>query len=354
MEYVKVIGEKLGGRIKSYPEDFIVEEVHKDFICTVNYTLIDKIKTYFVKGKGDQLHFTLIKKNLNTFQAIEILAKKLRVSKKRFGVCGNKDKVAVTSQRVSVYNINPKELRKIKLRTIKIKDLKFENYRLNPGNLLGNRFTITIRDIPYSKSEIIKKLEHFKERVGMGIPNYFGPQRFGDKREVNHLVGEEVVKGNYERAVKILLTHLGKESEDATKARRFLRDNWGKFKEALKLYPKSLDIEIKVLNSLVSGKSYKEALDSLPPQIKNIFVHAYQSYLFNKKLTNLIKNGLVPKTIVVSPIKTKDLSFKGYERKTMIVPKDFEIVKVKDGLATIRFFLEKGSYATVVLNELLN
>lgn len=352
MEYL-IDTKGISGVIKKEPDDFIVEEVIPNKINTIDYTLKDRFNSFTSKFKEplEQTHFTLIKRNYNTFRAINVLASKLHTSRKRFGVGGNKDKIAVTSQRVSAWKIPIKDLTKIKITDIKLKDFEYSDKRIQIGDLIGNRFTIKIQG-----TNDIDTIKEFIDKSGKGIPNYFGPQRFGEKRPINHKVGEELIAGRFEKAVKIILTEPGDEGEDAKIARTFLRENWGEFSEAIKNYPDRLGIEKAVLNSLIQEKNYKRAFLSIPLQVRKIFVHAYQSHLFNRKLNNMVRNRLISYDILLSPVKVsgiRELNCPGTTRKTLFFPKDFYVVDSGKDFVTIRFTLDKGCYASVLLKELM-
>ena len=360
MKYELLTSSKgIGGSIKETPEDFIVEEIHKDGVCTIDYKIGERVRDFFstFKKKKEHTHFVLIKRNYNTFRAINLISKRVRLSKKRFGVAGNKDKVAVTAQRVSVWNVPISKLIKIRIKEITLKDFEYSNKRIQPGNLLGNRFTIRIKNIKLSREEIEKRVNEFSTQIKKGLPNFFGPQRFGIIRNINHIVGEKIALGKFEDAVKVFLVESGDESEDAAKARAFLRKNWGTFYEAIKLFPRYLGLEKAILNSLIVKKDFVKALRAIPLSIRKLLIHSYQSYLFNRKLTNAIRNKLVPKNILLSPLKVrgmKELECKGTYRQSLFFPKNFEIVKIEDNAITISFFLDKGCYSTIMLNELMN
>jgi len=223
--------------IKLYPEDFCVEEVieikHK---------------------KNDCLVFTLEKKNENTIDAIKKIAGILNLPFKNFGYAGLKDKNAVTRQKVSVKEIRKEDL-KIDLENIKISEIEGGD-RIKIGNHLGNKFTIVIRNV----NEI--------EDIGEGFPNFFGEQRLGG----NETVGHEILKGDYERAVKNLLMKEGMEKEIENE----------EFDKLLEKYPDTY--EKRILKFLIRKKDYLKALKSLPSDILTLYMHAYQSFIFNELL----------------------------------------------------------------------
>ena len=118
-------------KIKQQVDDFKVEE------------LIDINKS----KDGEYTYFWLEKTNWNTTRAIQQIAKKCRISLKRFGWAGTKDKIGITKQLVSVWKIEPEVLENVKLKDIKIKIKGKGDNRINLGDLKGNRFKIIIRDL---------------------------------------------------------------------------------------------------------------------------------------------------------------------------------------------------------------
>ncbi len=354
------IGMGLGGQIKSLPEDFIVEEVHENRICTVNYTLLQRFADWVPKRKRNYLHFTLVKRNLTTQRAVGVLAKALRISKHRLSYAGMKDRVAVTGQRISIKDCGVRELRKLDLGGIVVKGFSYMDGRIYPGNLIGNRFTVTIRGIAKPKEEIKWLVERFGERVKLGVRNYFGEQRFGSRRN-NHIVGNYILKEKFEDAVKEFLTGnpLGKGDW-----RRYLAERWGSWHEGLRRFPKMFRLERGVLQGLQNGRSYRSVMKRMP--LSKLMVHSYQSRVFNEMLKEmdqipdelpLVGNdtevkGVVGKILEQDGIRPEYFGFRGTVRKSFFVPEGFEVLEVEEGLCRIRFTLPKGSYATVLLREL--
>lgn len=367
----------IGGRLRQRAEDFIVEEIP-------------------VKKSNESDEHTIFwmeKLNWDTNQALRAIAKKLHVSVKRFGIAGTKDKRALTKQRVSVWKILPEELEKISVRDIKIYGLE-RGDRISLGDMKGNKFNVIIRDISLSKDEIEKRLTNlFKELKKM--PNSFGPQRFGEVRELTHLVGKEILKGNFEEATKLYLCKIFEgEPEDAKKAREFLAENWNKdgFKKALDIFPIRLRYERAMLDYLSKyPNDYAGCIRRLPKRLRKMFLNAYQSAIWNeiaeKLIEKRIKNAKIPlvgfNTVlnpknsvhkeIIEILKKDDIVLEdfivksmpelkcyGSERNIFIEPKDIKIIKIfEDELnqgkmaAEVAFTLPSGSYATVFLKEIM-
>jgi len=370
----------IGGQIKTYPEDFIVEEIGLDNkICSVNYGFIDVISDMLPKKKKEHLHLTLVKRNYTTERAISQLSHSFRISKSRFGFAGTKDKRALTAQRISIWNVDLKKAKSLRLKDLILKNFSYSDRRINIGDLNGNRFTITIRDIEHPE-----KLPDFSNKIKYGFPNFFGPQRFGIQRTVNHLIGKQILNGNFEGAAMIFLTSSGDENDEAKNAREFASKNWGNWNEILKIWPRNLGLEAAVINYLVKyPNDYANALRKLPKNIRRMFVHAFQSYIFNNVISELVANKItvpiqlpiigyetklegdtgeiITKLLKEEQIKLEDfkinrmpeLSEPGIMRNSLIFPKNFKILKIKDKTLKIQFTLDKGSYATIVLFAML-
>ena len=258
-------------KIKQEAEDFVVEEV---------------ISLPELKEGGEYTYFWLTKRNWTTVRAIQQISKKCGVSIKRFKFAGTKDKVAVTKQLVSVWKVDPSKLEKVKLKDIDIEVVGRGDERVSLGDLEGNDFTIIVKDL--SESEL-KTAKERKDVVSFGFPNYFGEQRFG--RGNTHLVGRSILLGDLEGAVKLLLAKVGEgELEETKKFREDCQKRWGEWDSLLKDVPKYLGIESSLLNYLVKNKTdFGGAIRKLPKKIRKLYIHAYQSYLFNRALSKYLK-----------------------------------------------------------------
>jgi len=270
MDYYITDGNGCGGVIKSCAEDFLVSEVFEELGYEGGrYLVLDVEKT-----------------NWDTHHLIREMARKLRISQKRFGWAGTKDKKAVTSQRISIMNLDESALSSITLPDLKIRVLGKTNRAVGLGDLLGNRFRIKIRDLrcPDPAARFAAITSEIEEHSG--VPNYFGVQRFGDIRPVTHKVGEALVRGKIEEAAFIYLAlPFPGELEKTRVARERLWDTRD-IPAALKEFPEYLHFELAMLNFLVEHPGdYAHSFDVLSVNLRRLFVHAYQSYLFNRILS---------------------------------------------------------------------
>lgn len=347
--------------IKREPEDFIVEEITPD----KKILKTDGEYSFDGKSTGDQLVCVLWKRRWDMNLAIREIAGRLHISKKCIGFAGTKDKRAISTQRISIYRIKP-NVSELKIRDIRIFPLCYSSERVELGDLWGNRFTVKV----YTKKKIDKK--KLKK-----IPNFFGAQRFGDSRPLTHLVGKEIINGDFEKAVKMYLAKVfPKEGNEAKEARKKLGKDWN-YGAALHYFPMSLGFERTMIAHLSEHPNdYIGALRKLPKFLKIMFVHAYQSHLFNEFLKEVISKKLkyetgplfgtqtLPKNEVEAKILKKsglecrdffirdmtEMSSRGERRNLWIEPEDFEVLEKKKDYVVVRFSLPKGCYATTVLD----
>jgi tRNA pseudouridine13 synthase len=277
MEYYLTDTPGCSGVLRSSPEDFQVDEIYSD-------------QDY--KG-GRFLVIEVTKKDWDTHHLIREMSRRLRISQKRIGWAGTKDKRALTKQRMSIMNLDESDLERIRLPDLEIRVLGKSNRGVSLGALLGNRFMINIRELECSAPEDIFSAITEEIRSHGGLPNYFGVQRFGETRPVTHKVGEALAKGQIEEAVFIYLAlpFLG-EPERTRDARQELWENRD-VAQALKTYPDYLRYEMAMLNYLVAHPGdYAGSFQVLSPNLQRLFIHAYQSYLFNLMLSRRLTAGL--------------------------------------------------------------
>ena len=400
----------LGGELKRRIEDFVVEEILEDgTVCELeqlNQTPPQKIALAIPTNpnptKMDQLHVRMEKFSIETTFAIRTLSRGTGGSVKRIGYAGLKDKRALTCQRISIWRPDVAKLSKFFVKGLALHHAQWSDKRIDLGMLRGNKFTIIIRNIDGNEEDIRKKIEEFSLQLSQGVPNYFGEQRFGGYREITHVVGKLLLQNRTEEAI---MEYLCKESEgeqdalrDARKRLRETRD----FGAALKEFPDSAHFEIAMLNHLVNLPSdFAGAFQRLPAQTRYLFTHAYQSHVFNLIVAERVKRGLfypmegdvvengIP-TAVLPGIRSKlakgipgeieqdvmtrekitpaffanpnmnELASWGGRKPILLRVHEFRLNKIMTDAfypekmaASVSFWLDKGSYATVALRELL-
>ena len=284
-------------KIKQIPEDFVVNEVLKLHV-----------------SNGDYNYYLLKKTNRNTMDVV----KHLKNKGFKVGFAGLKDKNAVTTQYISVY----RKRISFEIDNVELKYLGSGRKPIYMGQLEGNEFIITIRDLD-------KKLDDVKEVV-----NYFGEQRFSWQ---NVDLGRSLVKRDFKDVCKRL----------------------------------ELDVH---------RNDYVNAMRAFGLKKLKFFIHAYQSHLWNEvvkgiekkgklsifgfltkdeRYTGILKKeGITRKDFIIKQV--PELSSEGSERDILMQVKGFKTLKFGDDelnkgkkKQVVKFFLPKGCYATVVVESLL-
>ena len=219
------------------PEDFIVEE----------------LPLYEPSQVGTHTFFAIRKRNLTTLEAINRIARDLQVQSRQFGYAGLKDKNAVTTQILSVEGVAPERVLKVQQSDIEILWAERHTHKLRVGHLRGNRFEITLRDIPQNTLSFVETI--MTRLTTLGVPNRFGAQRFGNKND-SHLIGRALVKAEWERVVRYMITDETLQVDDV--ARRMQRE--------------------------LARKPVERVVSSIPHRLRKLFLSAYQAYLFNRVL----------------------------------------------------------------------
>ena len=282
----------VGGRIRQLLEDFVVEELLVDGSLA---EVSAPVKGWEPAGEGPYLVCVLVKRRWDTFLAVRQVAERLRISQKCIRFAGIKDTKALTAQHISLQNVSPSKVLDVQIKDIKLYPQRFSKERMYSQLIKGNRFHITIRGIEHPASVIEQRAESVQneiERLG-GVPNFFGHQRFGTIRPNTHLVGKHLTKGDAERAALAFLAEPSvHEHPEAREARQQLQDTLD-FKEALESFPRFLRYERFMLHHLARYPSdYVGAFRTLPRRLRKLFVQGYQSYLFNRFISERIRRGI--------------------------------------------------------------
>ncbi|MCD4807259.1 MAG: tRNA pseudouridine(13) synthase TruD [Methanococcoides sp.] len=279
----------IGGKLRQQTEDFGVIEITNREEGT----------------EGKYLIVELTKRNWETHHLIRDLTRILRISQKRIGFAGTKDKRAVTTQKISIYDVGEEEVQNVHLKDTELKILGRSNKGLELGNLTGNEFIITVRDIDTDKNELESRLSQTTASIKEqgGVPNFFGIQRFGALRPITHVVGESIVRNDIEKAaLAYIAASYPDEPEDTQQVRDRVFETRN-YIEGLKEYPLQLRYERAMMHHLVSSpEDYAGSFETLPANIRKMFVHAYQSYIYNTIICARIKKGLPLNRAVVGDI----------------------------------------------------
>lgn len=393
----KVVG--IDGRIKQSPDQFVVKEIiDSSFDVSTNSDSEHLYPLYQLKKNG-------IDSNHAVKEAETATGLKLKV-------VGLKDARAVTTQYASVNAKQRNAKNKLVTEHCTLDLIGYTSKPIAKGKLVGNRFIIKIND---SRGNIEQSIAELQEYIVRNlVANFYGYQRFGSSRPVTHLVGKQIVKRNFREAVNLFLCYSSEhESEHSKEIRDMCKDD-SNFEHVLSIMPSKMDLESVMIEELIKSNDPIKAIRRLPITIRRLLVQAYQSYIFNRTLSIAIKEGyeialpkqndvcfsfmlddmhmigmnrfdggtknlqlpaiplvgyafrndnrfsiIVKKVMEEESVSMKDfyikelqeVSVEGGFRQASMLCREFSY-SLNDSLET-KFVLNKGSYATILLRELM-
>jgi tRNA pseudouridine13 synthase len=285
----------VGGKIKESVDDFVVEEVLVD---GTKANINGGVPAKAIGSTSQRQRFLLcwmVKHNWDTFIATKNVAKSLGIDQTRVQFAGIKDAKAVTAQHITIENVSVEEATKVKVKDLKVTPIGYVREMLSLFYLLGNNFTITIKNpaVPPAgaKEQIEQTIQELTQQGG--IPNFFGHQRFGTTRPITHLVGKALTQSNFEEAAMLFLAKPSPYEHPSSRQARQQLEETHDFKVAAENFPRQLRFERLMLTHLAQDPTdYVGAFQRLQPKLQALFVQAHQSYLFNRFLSQRILHGL--------------------------------------------------------------
>ncbi|NLX13222.1 MAG: tRNA pseudouridine(13) synthase TruD [Phycisphaerales bacterium] len=252
----------IGGQIKMRPEDFRVDEEPLYEAC----------------GDGTHVYFRIEKIGLATPRAIHDLARALHRQPREFGYAGMKDANAVTTQIISLEHVDPKRILELSVPRIRVLSVERHTNKLKIGHLKGNRFTIRVRDtLPEREPDVRAMLDVLGRR---GVPNYFGPQRFGMRGDT-WLIGRALLRGDYPEALAVLLGRCGPSDYGEVRRAREAFDR-GEYEAAADVWPYPFNTERRVCRAYAGSGNARKAFKMIDAHMQRFYVSAFQSQLFNQ------------------------------------------------------------------------
>ncbi|KAG0690512.1 hypothetical protein C6P40_002604 [Pichia californica] len=253
--------------------------------------------------RKDFLHFALYKENKETMEVASILSKFLKTQIKNIKYAGTKDRRGVTVQKMSIEKFTVERVTTLNkaLKGCKLGCFEYKNTPMKLGDLNGNEFIITIKDVESVNPNIsienalIPILKSLKE---IGFINYFGMQRFGTFSISTHQVGKEILSSNWKNAGELILSEQEIVIPGSIEARKI----WKETKDAkatLSKMPRKCNAEFSILSRLersekdengeYSDNSYFNAIMGIPRNLRIMYGHAYQSYIWNCAVSKRIQ-----------------------------------------------------------------
>nr|CAH8840294.1 unnamed protein product [Trichobilharzia regenti] len=222
--------------------------------------------------------FVLYKEGKDTLSAIQLLSRFLHVGPSMFTYAGTKDRRAITTQFVTVKGINSKTLSSLNSRLygLRVGNFSYVSSPLFLGDLDGNHFVIVLRSVNAIKTVVQDAVEAWK---CTGFLNYYGLQRFGHSSQSRSFeIGKYLIRSDWGNAIDLILKPT---SADLP----FLREIKEKYLKTGDADGCAEECPVSIEKSLLFGiAKYGKtlnALQMLPRNLRQIYVHSYQSFLWN-------------------------------------------------------------------------
>ena len=371
--------EGIGGKIKSSPEKFFVSEILRE-------KSLDKISS-----SGGYAVYKLKKQGIDTNHALSDIFTKYGLRLKALGL---KDANATTEQYVCDMTTG-RSTNTLVTNRYTLEKIGLLQKPLTKKDMIGNHFKIKIEDADFSK------ISEFHDQDK--ILNFFGYQRFGSRRPVSHLIGKAILQKNFDQAVETLVSYTSEyDLPHNNKIREMFKDR-SNYQKVFNEIPPQMDIERIVVDEMINHGDALKALRAIPIQLRRFFVEAFQSFVFNQTVSRAHEFGedmLLPNQGDVCFDKddnlgryqndpqqrlTVPLVGYSYSKKNrfdnfisqilveqQITPKDFFVKEMQEASqeggfrqatmscsdfsikeSYIDFTLSRGSYATILLREIM-
>lgn len=235
-----------------------------------------------------QAIFRLSKQDWDTFDLIDLLARRLKVPKQDISAGGIKDRHGKTEQLISIKNRPglPAGVRALPgQENFHLEFLGYHPTAITAKDIRGNHFTIIIRDIASEEAERILGTARIVSRFG--VPNYFDEQRFGSARHGKGFMGKEIFRGSREKALRLYFEPSKYDKPGTRSLKSCVLENWYRWDRCLQ----DASGEIRRILTYLSnhGRAFHKALNLIDRSYLVFVLNAYQSFLFNRILSEYLE-----------------------------------------------------------------
>ncbi|WP_337868024.1 tRNA pseudouridine(13) synthase TruD [Meiothermus sp.] len=334
----------LDGTIRHRPADFQVFEV----------------PAYSPTGQGEHLFVRIEKEGLTTRAVFEFLRDRLHINEAHIGVAGLKDKHARTQQWFSIPARHEGRLETLaELEGVRVLERALHPHKLRVGHLRGNRFRILIRPIQERSGELVSRgdgtdIDPSLQRVEailralerQGVPNYYGPQRFGIGG-LNPLKGYELVKKGKVHTPSWLKKFL------VSSLQSLLFNDWLALRLQMGLFGQVIEGDVAKKHDTGGEFVVQDAKAENPRALR--FQISATGPLYGKKYREAQgpARALEDQVLQKYELERSHFALRRGDRRLIRFPlTEWSVEETAEGL-WVSFFLPKGAYATAVLREVM-
>ena len=326
-----------GGILRAQPEDFAVEE----------------IPAYEPVGSGEHVYLWVEKRGLTTADAARVLAKQAGLRDRDVGYAGLKDKRAVTRQYFSLCLRDAEKFRDFEAPGLKVLRVSRHANKLKTGHLRGNRFALVVRGT--GEEGVFRARAILEALAKSGVPNAYGPQRFGRDNATATLGHALLTDGPHPDRVRaerdrylrrLALSAFQSRLFNALLARRVRDSSW------------TQSLRGDVLQK-PTGASFVCEDPSVDQPRLDRFELSVAGPMFGPKMLASQHDARAHELAVLTEASIDEALFeKGGEltqgaRRALRIPLGEHGVEVRDGALHLTFALPRGSYASVVMAEVM-
>lgn len=273
-------------KVKQQPEDFQVEELTE----------------VVPAAEGPFSLYRLEKRGWSTPDAIQAVRRRWHIDSRRVSYGGLKDRHAHTVQYLTIFHGPPRSMQH---HEVSLRYLGKTSEPYTSRAIRGNRFRLTLRAVTTTGVEAARQA--LEEVSREGVPNYFDDQRFGSVAGSDGFVARAMVLGQYEEALRLALASPYEHDRGPQKKEKsLLRCHWGDWPRLKQVLPRG---HARSLVDFLAGhpSDFRGALARLRPELRGLYLSAYQSHLWNRMLAFWLKAHCRPEQLIAAALRLGDL-----------------------------------------------
>lgn len=259
-------------KLRHIPQDFQVEE-------------LSPVRP----ARGRFALYVLKKRSLGTLDAVSNVSRQWRIPRNRIAFGGLKDAQAVTRQYLTIEHGPRRGLRQSLFALVYRGQL---DRPFHASDISGNRFRLVLRDLDRRWCERIAECLDTVTRDG--VPNYFDDQRFWSLGRSGMFVARAWIDRQYEQACRLVLTDpLESDRPADLRQRKKIAEQWGSW-ERLRSRLEAGDHRAMVEYLAQHPSDFRRALTCIAHDQRSLYLAAYQSFLWNELLAQLLRDSCAP------------------------------------------------------------